>query len=142
MAFFILIPFKGSAHAAHCEDTDLSLLMKDMKFQLKSYVGAFKQKDDQLMQSAVSELEQLSIQAKDHIPLKILSNMNPSTTTVMDLNEFQLEDYKNYKLGINQLLIYIEKLKMTSDKDTIQSLLKKIKKHSKKSHKLFLKDCD
>ncbi|WP_239187589.1 hypothetical protein [Vibrio sp. Of7-15] len=137
----LFMPLKGFTHSAHCEDTKLNRLMEDMKFQLKAYTEAFKQDDTKLMQESLLKLEEYTIKSKDYIPLKILNNMDSNTTTIMDLTEIQLEDFKNYEHEINRLLTYIERLKRTSDKSTIKSTLKTIKKHSKKSHKLFLKDC-
>lgn len=141
VSFLFFLPLKGYTHSAHCEDTNLSRLMEDMKFQLKSYAEAFKQDEPELMEAALLKLEKYTVRSKDYIPLKILNNMDSNTTTMMDLSDIQLEDFKNYEYELNQLLTYIERLKRTSDKDTIKSTLKKIKKHSKKSHKLFLKDC-
>lgn len=119
------------AHAAHCKDTELGELMKNMKQELKSYVQSFKQSDQAAMQQHLNELIKDSEAAKELIPMKYEKQSAGSV------------DIQRYQKGMDELLDLFQRLNQTAgDKAAIKPLLAEIKQHSKDSHEYFRKDCD
>ena len=127
----LLTSIEAFAHAAHCKDTELGELMKEMKQELKGYVKSFKQSDQTAMQQHLDELIRDSQEAKALIPLKYENHTSGSV------------DIQRYQKGMQELLDMLEQLNQAgTDKRRIKALLAEVKQHSKDGHEAFRKDCD
>ncbi|PKH07465.1 copper resistance protein CopA [Moritella sp. Urea-trap-13] len=62
----------------HCEDTQLSGVMKEMNDDLKSYVAAFKRSDATAMQAQVTKLIANSMKARNEVPTKLKNHDMPA----------------------------------------------------------------
>lgn len=146
------------AHSAHCKDTELGELMKGIKEDLKTYVGAFKTSDTTIMQQAVAEMIAASEKAKNYTPLKLQEEAEMPQMSTQDhaqmggmngmpnmagMSHTTHMEHMRYLDGIAKLNQLFQDLKAAeNNKDEVKSLLGQIKQHSKSSHEAFRKDCD
>ncbi|MGY5452523.1 copper resistance protein CopA [Agarivorans sp. MS3-6] len=159
------------AHSKHCQDSELGSVMKDMKDDLKAYVDAVKADDQTLMQQQIEKLLSSVAKAKQQIPMKLKgddmdhsamghdmsdkSDMDHSAMghDMSDMDHSQMENmagmdhqthmqHTAYLDGIEQLNGYFVQLQQANNKKEIKAALKRIKQHTKDSHKKFRLDCD
>lgn len=78
------LPVFAHEGEAHCEDTALSGMMKEMNDDLKSYVAAFKRNDATAMQAQVNKLLANTAKAKNEIPAKLKKTGMKNDMPAMD----------------------------------------------------------
>ena len=137
-----LLSSPAMAHASHCENTELDEVMKEMKANFKAYIKAYNSNDNPEMQRQLDKLILSSNKAKERIPLKLLGHNTRSVKAVEDLAPSQQMEHKGYIQGMDDLLAMFDKLKIAQSKKEKKALFSMIKKHTKKSHKEFRKNCD
>lgn len=130
------------AHEAHCRDSELGGLMKEMKSDLKKYVSSFRHKDINGMKMSLDDLILNTTKSKDKIPLKFSDREGHSILSNEDLNNEQEKLYFEYVEEVDKLLMLLNQLRNEKNDIEIKKLLVSIKEHTKNSHKEYREECD
>ncbi len=160
------VPVLAHEGEVHCEDTELSSIMKDMNDDLKSYVKAFKRNDKMAMQVQLLKLLANTKKSKEEVPLKLKQEQqtvqqrempevahdhHAHDKAAMDHSKMAKTPgmgrqthmkYMEYQQGLDKLTQLLQQLQTARSKTEVKTLLNSIKQHTKKSHREYQLECE